>query len=157
MNKLILVIVLLFAFGCSSNVSELGLRIEKVETQIASMSRGGGSGGSLVSEGSFPEFQFQNEEHNFGEIYDGDVVSHIFTFTNTGKAPLIISKATASCGCTVPSWPKQPIAPGGKGQIQVQFDSSNKPGIQNKVITITSNTETKVKKLLIKAQVSPKS
>jgi|TARA_B110000263_G_scaffold178589_1_gene156250 hypothetical protein len=157
MNKLILVIVLLFAFGCSSNVSELELRIAKLETQIASMSRGGGSGGSLVSEGSFPEFQFQNEEHNFGEIYDGDVVSHIFTFTNTGKAPLIISKATASCGCTVPSWPKQPIAPGGKGQIQVQFDSSNKPGIQNKVITITSNTETKVKKLLIKAQVSPKS
>ena len=112
---------------------------------------------SLIKSDHKGNFQFQNEEHNFGEIYDGDVVSHIFTFTNTGKAPLIISKATASCGCTVPSWPKQPIAPGGKGQIQVQFDSSNKPGIQNKVITITSNTETKVKKLLIKAQVSPKS
>ena len=157
MNKLILVTIILFAFGCSSNVSELELRVAKLETQIASMSRGGSTGVSLINQGSFPEFQFQNEEHNFGEIYDGDVVSHIFTFTNSGKAPLIISKATASCGCTVPSWPKQPIAPGGKGQIQVQFDSANKPGIQNKVITITANTETKVKKLLIKAQVSPRS
>ena len=119
------------------------------------MKRGGFS--SILTEGSFPKFQFDKEEHNFGEIYDGDIVTHIFSFKNVGETPLIISKATASCGCTIPSWPKQPIPSGSSGQIKVQFDSSNKPGIQNKVITITANTETKIKKLLIKAQVSPRS
>ena len=99
----------------------------------------------------------QQEEHNFGQIRDGDIVSHTFRFTNSGEAPLIISKATAACGCTVPQWPKQPIPVGGSGEIQVQFDSSNKPGMQNKVVTITANTESKVKKLLIRAQVNPRS
>ena len=94
---------------------------------------------------------------NFGQIRDGDIVSHTFRFTNSGEAPLIISKATAACGCTVPQWPKQPIPVGGSGEIQVQFDSSNKPGMQNKVVTITANTESKVKKLLIRAQVNPRS
>ena len=90
-------------------------------------------------------------------LRDGDIVSHTFRFTNSGEAPLIISKATAACGCTVPQWPKQPIPVGGSGEIQVQFDSSNKPGMQNKVVTITANTESKVKKLLIRAQVNPRS
>jgi len=155
MYKFLLLIIILVVFGCSSNVSELELRIAKLETEIASLKRGGSS--SILTEGSFPKFQFDKEEHNFGEIYDGDIVTHIFSFKNVGETPLIISKATASCGCTIPSWPKQPIASGSSGQIKVQFDSSNKPGIQNKVITITANTETKIKKLLIKAQVSPRS
>ena len=155
MYKFLLLIITLVAFGCSSNVSELELRIAKLETEIASLKRGGSS--SILTEGSFPKFQFDKEEHNFGEIYDGDIVTHIFSFKNVGETPLIISKATASCGCTIPSWPKQPIPSGSSGQIKVQFDSSNKPGIQNKVITITANTETKIKKLLIKAQDSPRS
>ena len=104
-----------------------------------------------------PKFTFNEEEHNFGDIRDGDIVSHVFRFTNTGDAPLIISKATAACGCTVPQWPRQPIPVGGSGEIKVQFDSSNKPGMQNKVVTITANTESKVKKLLIRAQVNPRS
>ena len=155
MYKFLLLIITLVAFGCSSNVSELELRIAKLETEIASLKRGGSS--SILTQGSFPKFQFVKEEHNFGEIYDGDIVTHVFSFKNIGETPLIISKATASCGCTIPSWPKQPIPSGSSGQIRVQFDSSNKPGIQNKVITITANTETKIKKLLIKAQVSPRS
>ena len=155
MYKFLLLIITLVVFGCSSNVSELELRIAKLETEMASLKRGGSS--SIVTQGSFPKFQFDKEEHNFGEIYDGDIVTHTFSFKNVGETPLIIAKATASCGCTVPSWPKQPIPAGRSWQIKVQFDSRNKPGIQNKVITITANTETKVKKLLIKAQVSPRS
>ena len=155
MYKFLLLIITLVVFGCSSNVSELELRIAKLETEMASLKRGGSS--SIVTQGSFPKFQFDKEEHNFGEIYDGDIVTHTFSFKNVGETPFIIAKATASCGCTVPSWPKRPIPAGSSGQIKVQFDSSNKPGIQNKVITITANTETKIKKLLIKAQVSPRS
>ena len=155
MRKFISIISVIFLTACGSQVSDLELRVAKLETEIASMRKGGGS--TIVPAGAFPKFTFEQEEHNFGQIRDGDIVSHTFRFTNSGEAPLIISKATAACGCTVPQWPKQPIPVGGSGEIQVQFDSSNKPGMQNKVVTITSNTESKVKKLLIRAQVNPRS
>ena len=147
MNKFITILSIIILTSCGSQVSDLELRVAKLETEIASMRKGGVS--SIVPAGAFPKFSFDQEEHNFGQIKDGDIVSHTFRFTNTGQAPLIISKATAACGCTVPQWPKQPIPVGGSGEIQVQFDSSNKPGMQNKVVTITANTESKVKKLLI--------
>ena len=155
MRKFISIISVIFLTACGSQVSDLELRVAKLETEIASMRKGGGS--TIVPAGGFPKFTFEQEEHNFGQIRDGDIVSHTFRFTNSGEAPLIISKATAACGCTVPQWPKQPIPVGGSGEIQVQFDSSNKPGMQNKVVTITANTESKVKKLLIRAQVNPRS
>ena len=155
MKKLISILSIVFISACGSKVSDLELRVAKLETEIASMRKGGVS--TIMPAGAFPKFTFEQEEHNFGQIRDGDIVSHTFRFTNTGEAPLIISKATAACGCTVPQWPKQPIPAGGSGEIQVQFDSSNKPGMQNKVVTITANTESKVKKLLIRAQVNPRS
>ena len=155
MRKFISIISVIFLTACGSQVSDLELRVAKLETEIASMRKGGGS--TIVPAGAFPKFTFEQEEHNFGQIRDGDIVSHTFRFTNSGEAPLIISKATAACGCTVPQWPKQPIPVGGSGEIQVQFDSSNKPGMKNKVVTITANTESKVKKLLIRAQVNPRS
>tara|TARA_Y100000768_G_scaffold202350_1_gene152154 strand:+ start:1990 stop:2457 length:468 start_codon:yes stop_codon:yes gene_type:complete len=153
-NITILLLVVLIS-SCGSQVSDLELRVAKLETEIASMRKGSVS--TVVPAGAFPKFSFQEEEHNFGDINDGDIVSHTFKFTNSGEAPLIISKATAACGCTVPQWPRQPIPVGGSGEIKVQFDSSNKPGMQNKVVTITANTESKVKKLLIRAQVGPRS
>ena len=131
MRKFISIISVIFLTACGSQVSDLELRVAKLETEIASMRKGGGS--TIVPAGAFPKFSFDQEEHNFGQIRDGDIVSHTFRFTNSGEAPLIISKATAACGCTVPQWPKQPIPVGGSGEIQVQFDSSNKPGMQNKV------------------------
>ena len=155
MKKFISILTIVFISACVSKVSDLELRVAKLETEIASMRKGGVS--TIMPAGAFPKFTFEQEEHNFGQIRDGDIVSHTFRFTNTGEAPLIISKATAACGCTVPQWPKQPIPAGGSGEIQVQFDSSNKPGMQNKVVTITANTESKVKKLLIRAQVNPRS
>ena len=155
MKKFISILTIVFISACGSKVSDLELRFAKLETEIASMRKGGVS--TIMPAGAFPKFTFEQEEHNFGQIRDGDIVSHTFRFTNTGEAPLIISKATAACGCTVPQWPKQPIPAGGSGEIQVQFDSSNKPGMQNKVVTITANTESKVKKLLIRAQVNPRS
>ena len=154
-SKSALIISVIFLTACGSQVRDLELRVAKLETEIAAMRKGGGS--TMVPAGAFPKFTFEQEEHNFGQIRDGDIVSHTFRFTNSGEAPLIISKATAACGCTVPQWPKQPIPVGGSGEIQVQFDSSNKPGMQNKVVTITANTESKVKKLLIRAQVNPRS
>lgn len=83
---------------------------------------------------------FEESEFDFGDLKQGDEVKHIFKFKNTGKSNLIIETATAPCGCTVPSWPKEPIAPGVAGEIEVKFNSTGKEGVQNKVVTVTANT-----------------
>ena len=93
------------------------------------------------------EITFEMDSYNFGDIRQGDTVSHDFKFTNTGSHDLIITGARGSCGCTVPVWPKRPIKPGESGVIKVQFNSKNKKGAQNKTVTVTANTkpsETKI-------------
>jgi len=84
-------------------------------------------------------FKFEEEEFNFKNIKQGDVINHDFAFTNTGKEPLVIADAKGSCGCTVPTWPKEPIAPGAKAVIKVTFNSAGKQGMQDKTVTLTSN------------------
>src|SRR5436309_30371 len=69
-------------------------------------------------------FKFTEEKFDFGTIKQGDVVNHDFEFINTGKEPLVISSAAGSCGCTVPTWPKEPIAPGAKSVVKVTFNSA---------------------------------
>lgn len=85
--------------------------------------------------------KFDEESYDFGKVAMGDTVEHDFSFTNTGELPLIISNAEASCGCTVPEYPKEPLAPGESGIVKVKFDTSNKTGKQHKVVTLTSNAE----------------
>ena len=81
-----------------------------------------------------------NGTFDFGTVTEGEIISHTFSFTNTGSEPLIISDAKGSCGCTVPSKPTAPIAPGEDGEITVQFNSKNKKGARNQKVTITANT-----------------
>src|SRR5215467_5010603 len=71
-----------------------------------------------------PEFKFEEEEYNFGTIKQGESMTHLFSFTNVGKEPLIISSASGSCGCTVPEWPKEPVKKGDKATIKVTFNSA---------------------------------
>jgi hypothetical protein len=87
-----------------------------------------------------PGMKFEYMTHDFGKIKQGDKVNYKFSFTNTGKSPLIISNAVASCGCTKPVWPTGPIKPGDSGLIDVTFNSAGKIGLQDKMITITANT-----------------
>lgn len=103
-----------------------------------------------------PAFSFEKESHDFGVIKEGEVAKTDFTFTNTGKTPLIITNASGSCGCTVPQWPREPIAPGESGTIHVEFNSQGKPGNQTKQVTLTANTVPNKKILRISAQVTPK-
>ncbi|RTQ47523.1 DUF1573 domain-containing protein [Hymenobacter gummosus] len=100
-----------------------------------------------------PVMTFAESEYNFGDIKQGEVVKHTFEFTNTGKTPLLIDNAQASCGCTVPQWPKDPVAPGAKGTIAVEFNSTGKVGVQNKTITITANTQPNTTNIAIKGNV----
>lgn len=106
-------------------------------------------------QGAVSKFSFEESTYDFGTITDGDVVEHTFKFTNTGEAPLIIQSASASCGCTVPSYPREPVAPGESGEILVKFNSANKPGIQNKTVSITANTDPTITRLTIKSNVVP--
>lgn len=95
--------------------------------------------------------EFSEEEFNFGDIKEGDKVSHIFKISNTGENPLVIKSAIGSCGCTVPKYSNEPIAPGETGEINVEFDSSNKPGLNEKLVTIIANTDIQMHLLKIKA------
>lgn len=88
-----------------------------------------------------PIMQFEASTFNFNDIPQGTKVSHEYKFKNTGKSPLIISNVLVTCGCTVPEWPKAPVAPGKTGIIRVFFNSTGKFGIQNKTITILANTK----------------
>ncbi|MFM9026570.1 MAG: DUF1573 domain-containing protein, partial [Bacteroidota bacterium] len=92
-------------------------------------------------------------EYNFGTIKQGDKVTYDFSFTNNGKEPLIITSAQGSCGCTVPEWPKEPVAKGAKGSIHVEFNSTGKMGMQDKTVTISSNSKTGQKVLHLKGNV----
>jgi hypothetical protein len=100
-----------------------------------------------------PEMKFEVEEYNFGTIKQGEHVTYDFKFSNSGKEPLIISSAQGSCGCTVPQWPKEPVAKGGNGVIHVEFNSTGKMGMQDKTVTISSNAKSGQKVLHLKGNV----
>ncbi|KYG82046.1 hypothetical protein MB14_01230 [Roseivirga ehrenbergii] len=95
-------------------------------------------------------FKWDQTLYNFGTIQQGEVVNHTFKFTNSGTEPLSIQSASASCGCTVPSYSREPIAPGGTGEIVVRFDSKGKTGQQSPVITIVANTNPKQTRLSLR-------
>jgi hypothetical protein len=105
--------------------------------------------------GKFPKIELDKEIHDFGTITEGDVVETEFIVKNTGETDLIISEAKGSCGCTVPEPPKDPIKPGTSAPIKVSFDSKNKPGEQEKTVTLTTNTENGHETFKIKAKVQP--
>lgn len=100
-----------------------------------------------------PIMKFKSKHHTFGELVQGEKVKHTFKFTNTGNTPLIINNAKATCGCTVPSWPKEPILPNEKGAIEVVFNSEGKMGAFNKTITINANTMPNTNKISISGNI----
>ena len=83
---------------------------------------------------------FEQENYDFGNLPSGAKVEHYFKFTNTGKSPLIIKDAKGSCGCTVPIWPKEPIAAGATDSIKIEYNAGAQKGSQHKTVTLTTNT-----------------
>jgi hypothetical protein len=103
-----------------------------------------------------PIITWHEETYDFGSIYEGDVVTKDFQFTNTGTAPLLILRATSTCGCTIPEWPKTPIAPDSTASIKVKFNSLHKAGAQSKEVTIFANTFPNTSIITIKGKVDLK-
>jgi len=107
----------------------------------------------LVSNGKTPKMTFEEAFHDFGKITEGELVSYTFDFKNTGDGDLLIADAHGQCSCTVPKWPKEIIHPGDKGSINVSFDSNGKNGIVDKEVIIEANTNPKITKLKIQADI----
>lgn len=98
---------------------------------------------------------FDKPEHDFGKIKEGTLATYEFTFTNTGKAPLVLSNVQPSCGCTTPEWSKEPIMPGAKGTVKAVFNSYGRPGTFQKYITVKSNSSGGDVTLTFKGTVEP--
>lgn len=138
-------VLMLFLTGCSNDSKQTnGISTNDVNNTAS-------PDGS--SKGNLPDIKFEEEEHDFGRITQGEKVSYAFKFTNTGSSNLIITSAHGSCGCTIPEWPKEPILPGKEGKINVVFSSEGKSGKQEKSITIVTNCEPSTKIVKIKTEI----
>ena len=102
---------------------------------------------------ALPVIKFDKEVHDFGKIIEGETVSYSFKFVNAGKSDLIIADVSTSCGCAVPSYPKEPVRPGKEGSVKVTFSSAGKRGYQTKTIVVVANTQPNTTIVRIKAQV----
>ncbi len=107
---------------------------------------------SINAQEKVAKIDFKTDTVDYGTIEKGSDGLRVFEFTNTGDAPLIVSKVTSSCGCTVPKWSKEPILPGQKGEIQVKYDTNRVNPIR-KTITVISNANTPTVALKIKGEV----
>lgn len=114
------------------------------------------SAGQPEGKGGEPVMTFEQESFDFGTIQEGEVVEHTYSFKNTGTKALLISEVQASCGCTVPDWPREPIKPGQSSSIKIQFNSSNKQDNILKDVTVISNANPVKKKLSFTAFVIKK-
>jgi Protein of unknown function (DUF1573) len=99
---------------------------------------------------------FKKVTHDFGKVKEGEKAVYTYEFTNTGDAPIVVANAQPSCGCTTPSWTKDPVLPGKTGSVTASFDSSGKPGAFNKNVTVTSNATVGSVSLSFKGEVLPK-
>lgn len=147
MKKLILIIAVISAFSFTSCKEDAAAKVSQEKVAEAETRD--------ANAGKFPKMIFEESEFDFGTIDQGTNVEHVFKFTNTGEAPLVIVDAKSSCGCTVPTYPKTPVAPGDSAEMLVKFNGSGKNQV-SKTVTITANTETGKETIKIKAFVNPK-
>lgn len=141
-------ILSLLIIGCGDKpTSKELLSAELVENPATA------SNSNAISEADAPVMTFEKDKYEFGKIIQGEKVTYSFKFKNTGKSDLIINSANATCGCTVPTYSKDPIKPGETGKVDVVFDSDGKKGVVNKTVTIQANTIPNTKILEISGEI----
>lgn len=116
---------------------------QDIETVTPDNPMAAAPGQPMVAEpmGPTTAMTFNESVFNFGTVTEGEIITHTYSFTNTGNEPLIVSDARGTCGCTVPSRPTAPVEPGATGEITVRFDTRSKVGDRQQKVTITANTE----------------
>jgi hypothetical protein len=141
----------LFAFLLFPGCNQVGPNGQ--ETISTDVVHNPNSASGTANLGSLPAIKFEEIEHDFGRIIEGETVSYEFSFKNSGKSDLLIADVSTSCGCTVPSYPKAPVRPGEPGTIKITFNSNGKRGFQTKNILVVANTQPNTTMIRIKAQV----
>ena len=145
MKQLILLLVSLALVSCSSSSDEKTITIDLVNSPFTANSK--------AEKVLIPNIEMLETSYDFGEMQQGESVTHEFILKNTGDAELIITAAKGSCGCTVPEWPKNPIVKGEEAAIKVTFNSAGKSGKQNKTVTLVSNAIPNTKVITINGNV----
>jgi hypothetical protein len=145
--------IALISLSACNNETKVEDKAQEITTDLINNNATAAEGAEAVDEANAPQFEFEETVMQFGEISQGEKVKRMFKFTNVGKSSLIISDAKGSCGCTVPLWPKEPIAPGEEAEIEVVFDSNGKSGHQKKTVTLVANTVPNTMLLVIEGDV----
>jgi hypothetical protein len=145
MKQLILLLVSLALVSCNSSSDEKTITTDLVNSPLTANSN--------AEKVLTPNIEMLETSYNFGEIQQGESVTHDFILKNTGDADLLISAAKGSCGCTVPQWPKTPIAKGEEAAIKVTFNSAGRSGKQNKTVTLVTNAIPNTKVITINGNV----
>ena len=142
MKRLILLAILFSFLACNESASK------KINTDVAQ--------NQILKDRKYAEITFDRIFHDFGNVNEGEIVKTVFTFTNTSENDLYIVDARGSCGCTVPKYPKNvAIKPGESGEIEVNFDTTGRPNLQQKMVKVSANTSTSGEMLRIQAFVNP--
>lgn len=148
MKQIIVLALAAISFASCQNTAKTNAEVTKnTETGAAETPE------ATVPAGDAAVISFEKENYSFGKINEGEKVAYSYKFKNIGKSPLIILNATATCGCTIPEVPKEPIKPGAEGEIKVVFNSQGKSGLQDKVITVTSNAQPNIASLHLTGEI----
>ncbi len=147
MKKSILMLAAIATLALTSCKDNAADKVSDLNVEVA--------GDVVASTAKFPVMEFVELEHDFGTIDQGTNVEYLFKFKNTGDAPLVVVDAKSSCGCTVPTWSRESIPPGGEGEMLVKFNGSGQNQV-SKTVTITANTKNGKELIKIKAFVTPK-
>ena len=149
--------LILLQTACQNNPPGTEKSVQEFQTagKISSIIRNPVTLDGPVDTVNVARMEFETTVFDFGEVPEGRVVTHVFKFTNNGRVPLVINNAQSTCGCTVPSWPKKPIPPGGNAEIKVEFNTNGKQNFQEKPVTITANTFPASTKIYLKGMVRP--
>ena len=142
MKRLILLAILFSFLACNESASK------KINTDVAQ--------NQISKDRKYAEITFDRIFHDFGNVNEGEIAKTVFTFTNTSENDLYIVDARGSCGCTVPKYPKNvAIKPGESGEIEVNFDTTGRPNLQQKMVKVSANTSTSGEMLRIQAFGNP--
>ncbi|MCG8476109.1 MAG: DUF1573 domain-containing protein [Cytophagales bacterium] len=156
MRKIALAILAAATFACSGNKStkaeESGNKLTESIQKLQENSKNQTSGEKAKKTA---KFEFEEKVYNFGKVKEGDIVTHVFKFKNTGKQPLIINNIRTTCGCTTPEYTKTPVGVDQSGKITIRFNTKHKRYRQVKTITVFANTDPVTTVLELRGEVTP--
>lgn len=157
-NLLTVVAILACTYLQAQSIEEIRAKAKPVNTPITAPAAASSVKSTPVLDAKMVnpnagEFRFASDSHDFGNLPEGPQATYDFEFTNVGKEPIVISNVHASCGCTTPLWPKEPIMPGAKNKISAVYNTKGRPGPFTKTITISSNAKSPERQLSIKGSV----